>query len=76
MLFDLRCVGATSDSPQGTQGTQITLRSDCDRCQGFGFALRPVLDPFFSESPELARPAEPELPDDPPEPEELPRGAT
>jgi len=48
---------------------------------GFGFALRPVLDPFFSESDELARPADPEElpPDEPlafPEPEESLRPET
>ena len=48
---------------------------------GFGFALRPVLEPFFSESDELARPADPEElpPDEPlalPDPEESLRPET
>ena len=51
------------------------VRTRDDYSLGFGFALRPVLDPFFSESDELARPADPEElpPDEPlafPEPEE------
>ena len=57
------------------------VRGGRDYAPGFGFALRPVLDPFFSESDELARPADPEElpPDEPlafPEPEESLRPET
>lgn len=61
--------------------TQLVGNSPrADYSPGFGFALRPVLDPF-SPSDELARPAEPDElpPDEPPEraePDEPPRGAT